>query len=84
MKTKHTGKTFRAYREKKGISQNAIAHKIGLESGQGVSNFERLGYGWLAPEKVMKYAKIVGINQRVVFESLKSEMLNNWKRRAGI
>jgi len=35
------GKVFKEYREKAGLSQPAVAKKLGYKCGQYISNFER-------------------------------------------
>ena len=67
-RTSQLGELLRKSRKSLGLSQADVAHKLGLTSGQSVSDWER-GYGSRVPIKTLKILiSLYRLDQHVVLQ----------------
>lgn len=69
---------LRQARIKAGLSQNAVARMLGLQSGQFISNIER-GVAFPPANKIVSYSKILKVDSEILYSLLKEEKFNAFK-----
>jgi transcriptional regulator with XRE-family HTH domain len=65
----HIGQLLKAKRIEKDLSQKEVAHRLGYESAQYVSDWER-GYSSIPTGKLAELAKMLDIDRDLLFEML--------------
>lgn len=69
MKTNHVGTLAKGARLQAGLSQWAVAKKLGYTTAQYISNYER-GLAPMSPKIAKKFCAITGLSIHVMFAAM--------------